>query len=95
MGIFGLGFGVLFPAITALAAESVHRDQRGKAFGVFYAIFSVGVVIGSMVSGLLTDRLNESTAWPYFVSAVFALATVPAIGITWCLQKGHLAFPRI
>ena len=95
MGVFGLGFGVLFPAMTALAAESVQWHQRGKAFGVFYAVFSVGVVIGSMVSGLLTDRLSESTVLPYLISAVFALATVPAISTIWRLQKGQPAFPRI
>lgn len=91
MGIFGLGFGVLFPAMTALAAESVQWYQRGKAFGVFFAVFSVGVVIGAMVSGLLTDRLSTSTVLPYLISAVIAMATIPAIGAIWRLQKGQPA----
>ncbi len=91
MGVFGLGFGVLFPAMTALAAESVQHHQRGKAFGVFYAVFSAGVVIGSMVSGLLTDRSSETTALPYLASAVFAIATVPATGMIWRLQTNKSA----
>ncbi len=89
MGIFGLGFGVLFPAMTALAAESVQQNQRGKAFGIFFAVFSVGVVIGAMFSGLLADRLGTATVLPYLISAIFALAIVPTIGVIWRLQKAR------
>ncbi len=89
MGVFGLGFGVLFPAMTALAAESVKREQRGKAFGVFYAVFSVGVVIGSVVSGLLADRLGGTTLLPYLISAAVTLATIPVTGTIWRWQKGQ------
>lgn len=94
MGIFGLGFGVLFPAITALAADSVQSHQRGRAFGVLYAVFSVGVVIGSMVSGLLTQRLGELTLLPYLFSGVVALATILAISIIWRLQKRQPTYSR-
>jgi MFS transporter, DHA1 family, multidrug resistance protein len=87
MGLFGLGFGILFPAMAALTAESVHRRQRGRAFGGFYAVFSVGVVIGSIVSGLLAGRLGESTVLPYLVSALIALGMAVTVGFLWRL--GH------
>jgi MFS family permease len=88
MGIFGLGFGVLFPAMTALAAEAVPWHERGKAFGVFYAVFSMGIVMGSVASGLLTEQLGDTSVLPYFISAAAALAAIPAIGGIWHLQKG-------
>lgn len=88
MGVFGLGFGVLFPAMTALAAELVEWRQRGRTFGVFYAVFSVGVVIGSVVSGLLSDRLGEATTLPYLIGAAVAIVMVPAVGVIWHWRPG-------
>jgi len=79
MGVFGLGFGVLFPAMTALVAEAAGQNERGTAFGIFYAVYSLGVVIGSVVSGLLAERLGESNGVPFLVSMVVALVAIPAI----------------
>jgi len=78
MAIFGLGFGLLFPAITALTAEAASWTERGKAFGLFYAVFSLGVVIGSLVSGLLAERTGINGA-PFFLSSIIALAAIPAV----------------
>ncbi|MFC1872516.1 MFS transporter [Chloroflexota bacterium] len=88
MGIFGLGFGIIFPAMTALVAEGVPGYQRGKAFGVFYAVFSMGVVIGSVVSGFIAEQLGNTNELPYLVSAIAALAAIPAINGIWHFQKG-------
>ncbi|MDO8490811.1 MAG: MFS transporter [Dehalococcoidia bacterium] len=88
MGVFGLGFGLLFPAITALTAEAAAWTERGKAFGLFYAVFSLGVVIGSLVSGLLAQRSGINGA-PFFFSAGIALASIPAIAAVWRLRTGR------
>lgn len=53
MGIFGLGFALMFPAMTTIIMKWVSEVHRGKAFGLFYACFSLGVVIGSFSVGLL------------------------------------------
>lgn len=50
MGFFGLGFALLFPSLNTLLIQNVSPEHKGKAFGMFYAFFSVGVVMGS--SGL-------------------------------------------
>lgn len=91
MGVFGLGFGIIFPAVTALTAEAVQWSSRGKAFGVFYAVFSLGVVIGAVVSGTFTQHLGQSTVMPYFFSGLVALAASPAITLVWRLCKGTRA----
>jgi MFS family permease len=82
MGTFGLGFGLLFPAMTALVAENTKWHERGKAFGIFYAVFSIGVVIGSLVSGM-TQGPGTSSVMPFLASLTIALMTVPAIAMTW------------
>ncbi|EGL83297.1 major facilitator superfamily MFS_1 [Caldalkalibacillus thermarum TA2.A1] len=53
MVVFGAGFALLFPAIAALVVDQARREERGRAFGLFYAFFSLGVVIGPLVVGSL------------------------------------------
>ncbi|MFC1919584.1 MFS transporter [Chloroflexota bacterium] len=79
MGIFGGGFGILFPAVTALVSEESEQHERGKAFGVFYAVYSLGVVIGSLLSGHLATNLGESSGMPFIVGMIVALAAIPVI----------------
>ncbi len=75
--IFGIGFGLLFPTVTAEAARRSPPDLRGRAFGVFYALYSLGVVLGALASGWLTEFAGRASGWPLVVGgAVAALACV-------------------
>lgn len=53
MLLFGSGFAFLFPAMTALVIDQTSADERGRAFGLFYAFYSLGVVIGPVLIGAL------------------------------------------
>jgi MFS family permease len=53
MAVYGIGFGLLFPSITALVLDNTEVEDRGRAFGLFYAFFSLGVVIGPLLIGIL------------------------------------------
>lgn len=76
MSLFGAGFGILFPSMSSLVAEASQPDERGKAFGMFYAIFSLGVVAGSVASGFLAQHFGETTGMPFFMAAIVVLATI-------------------
>jgi MFS family permease len=79
MAVFGFGFGLLFPPAAALVVEATDRSERGAAFGVFYAIYSFGVVVGSVLSGLLAEWGGEASAGPFLVGGTVALAAAPAV----------------
>jgi DHA1 family multidrug resistance protein-like MFS transporter len=79
MGVVGLGFGLLFPAATALVAESSSRAQRGLAFGLFYAVYSLGVVAGALLSGLIGQWSGLASGVPFLWGAAVALVAVPAV----------------
>lgn len=79
MAIFGLGFGLLFPAATALVTDATGPSERGLAFGIFYAIYSFGVVLGSLVSGLSEQWLDSLNAAPFLIGGLVALIVVPVI----------------
>lgn len=53
LGLYGVGFAFLFPSINTLLIKATSVEMRGKAYGYFYAFFSLGVVAGSSVLGWL------------------------------------------
>ena len=53
MAMYGIGFAFLFPSINSLLIDSSSPEFRGKAYGYFYAFFSIGVVAGSSLIGYL------------------------------------------
>ena len=77
MIVFGLGFGLLFPSLGTTVSEVASNRRRGIAFGIFYAVYSLGVVVGSGVSGL-TAEMATGLGAPFFVSAAVALVALPA-----------------
>ena len=68
MATFGLGYGLVFPTTAAIVSESSGADRRGLAFGVFYAVYSLGVVIGSVGSGVIAETLQDPIGLPFLIS---------------------------
>ena len=81
MAVFGLGYGLVFPAATALVASATGADRRGMAFGVFYAVYSLGVVVGASGSGRLASLSDNLVGLPFLVAAVVVVAAVPLVAI--------------
>jgi MFS family permease len=79
MAVFGLGYGLVFPAATALVTEAAGPGRRGMAFGIFYAVYSLGVALGSAGSGRLAGLFDDSTGPPFFVAAAVVLIAVPIV----------------
>ena len=82
MAVFGLGYGLVFPAATALVASATGADRRGMAFGVFYAVYSFGVVVGASGSGRLAALSDDLVGLPFLVAAAVVLAAVPIVAVT-------------
>lgn len=69
MTIYGFGFAFVFPSMNRMVAEASSKVDRGKAYGIFYALFSFGAVVGSFLSGLAI----EITGLPFSSSATIML----------------------
>ena len=89
MAVFGLGYGLVFPAATALVTEAAGRARRGMAFGIFYAVYSLGVALGSAGSGRLAGLYDDSTGPPFLGAAAVVLLAVPIVAIL-----GRVRFER-
>lgn len=75
MIIYGLGFALIFPSMNKIIADASTEVDRGKAYGLFYAFFSLGVVAGSSASGWFADYLGL----PFLVCAIVMFASVVVI----------------
>lgn len=71
MVIYGIGFAFIFPSMNKIIADASSKVDRGKAYGVFYAFFSLGVVAGSSFAGIFADILGL----PFLMSAFVMFIT--------------------
>ena len=77
MIVFGLGFSLLFPAATALVADAAAPSERGTAFGVFYAVYSLGTIVGSLAAGALSGMAGDTTTIPFVMAGALAMLAAP------------------
>lgn len=77
MIIYGFGFAFIFPSMNKVIADASSKVDRGKAYGVFYAFFSFGVVIGSYASGWFAGILGL----PFIMCALVMFISVAIITI--------------
>lgn len=80
MACYGIGFGFLFPSVNSLLIDSTTAEVRGKAYGYFYAFFSLGVVLGSSLLGWLSLGIVSGFIFTGIVLLVFATIII-------CTQK--------
>lgn len=78
MGLYGIGFAFLFPSINTLLIDSSELSYRGKAYGYFYAFFSIGVVVGSSITGFL-----ELDAASGFTMTGVILIIISILALAW------------
>jgi len=58
LALYGFGFALLFPAMNTLLIHATNENTRGRAYGLFYALFSIGTVAGSSGIGLVPLALE-------------------------------------
>jgi MFS family permease len=51
MALYGIGYGILFPSISALVADHTIPEERGMATGMFHALLTAGVATGAPIIG--------------------------------------------
>lgn len=81
MAVYGVGFGLVFPAALAALVENAPAHARGSAFGVFYAIFS----LGGIAAPFALSQAGNLHVSPFLMAA--ALPVVFSIGLTLCGRR--------
>lgn len=83
MFLYGLGFGVLFPAKSALVADETTPLTRGTASGIFTAMFSVGMIAGTGMAGAMERWHQTAGLHPFQVAALVVMG-----GLLWAAFVG-------
>ncbi len=73
--VFGLGFGLVYPAYTAYIMKRIPQWRRGAAFGAMLAAFDTGIGSGSTVMGWLVQQTGFRGA--FGIAAVLAVLSLP------------------
>jgi DHA1 family multidrug resistance protein-like MFS transporter len=74
-GLVGIGEALVWPTLGAMAVEEGHWYGQGSMMGVFNMAMSVGVLIGSLVTGSFMDLLGLNYAF-YTVSIILILSAL-------------------
>lgn len=72
LGLYGVGFAFLFPSINTMLIRATPAELRGKAYGYFYAFFSLGVVAGSSLLGWLSLSITHGFILTGIILLLFA-----------------------
>lgn len=83
MAVYGLGFGLIYPSLNAQVASLYRVGQRGRAYGIFYAFYSLGIVIAPPLVGWLLTYMDFKVVYAAF--ALFA-----AVGSVFLYNYRHL-----
>lgn len=78
MLLYGTGFGLMFPAMTALIGDETEPQTRGTASGIFTAVFSLGASLGTGSAGAMIWLQQELGIHPFQVAALVAF-----LGVVW------------
>lgn len=84
MVIYGAGFGFSFQGMLGIVLENSDPAWRGRAIGVFFAAYSLGVAFMPPFSGLIWQHLPA--VFPFYSSAAVALVSLLA-GNMICSDK--------
>ncbi len=70
----GFGRGMVFPMLMSLSIKKVEESKRATAMGFFQAIYGVGMFVGPIIVGVLSDFVGLS--WGFV-----AVASIGVLGI--------------
>ena len=90
MGIGGIGIGFTFAAMPGFIVQAVHARDTGSAMGFYQVLRSIGLAIGSAISGVILAGLHpaRTAAFP----SVGGFRTALLIGAALCLLTAVLTF---
>lgn len=66
--IIGLGFGIVMPTFQAMINNLVKPDRRGAANSTYFTSFDLGIGIGMVLTGIISEKLGLRNA--YLISSV-------------------------
>ena len=77
MAFYGLFYALTNPVLKALVVETVGKDVRGRALGIYFFVSSITTLLASVITGGLWKWYGAAV--PFYFSA--AIAAVSALAL--------------
>ena len=87
--IIGLGFGIIMPTFQAMVNNLVSPDRRGAANSTYFTCFDLGIGIGMMFIGFISEKIGLGRAF-LICSIVECIALLVFIIYSFKFYKKHL-----
>ncbi|WP_269083201.1 MFS transporter [Ornithinibacillus californiensis] len=84
----GFFFGIMMPAMATAVTDAISNEGHGRAFGVMSAVYSMGMITSSFITGVVRDVVS-----PYFVAFLIGMLALTLIGYAR-LQSGSTTVTR-
>lgn len=68
----GFALGTLFPLLMGMSIKNVEEHMRASAMGFFQAIYGIGMFMGPIVVGILSD--TAGLAWGFWTTGAVGIA---------------------
>ncbi|PYZ91739.1 MFS transporter [Salipaludibacillus keqinensis] len=80
--VIGLFFGLIMPAMATSIIERAAKEAHGRAFGYMSAVFSMGIIVSTSVTGVIRDMVS-----PYFIAFVVGMIIITFSGYFSLLNR--------
>ncbi|MRG87822.1 MFS transporter [Salinibacillus xinjiangensis] len=71
----GLFFGLIMPAMATAITEYAARDMQGRAFAFMSAVYSLGIILSSFITGAIRETIS-----PYFIAFLIGMLALTIVG---------------
>ncbi len=75
MAFYGLFYALTNPVLKALVVETVGKDVRGRALGIYFFVSSITTLLASVITGALWKWYGAAVPF-YFSAAIAALSAL-------------------
>jgi MFS family permease len=90
----GVGYGSLFPCMQTMAIQAVSKQRMGHAISTFFALFDIGLAVGSVIMGFLIAKFDYQFTYLFcalmvlFTLLIYRVLAVPASVQSQTFNKG-------
>ncbi len=85
MAIYGIYYALTQPVLKALVVDTVAKEIRGRALGVYFFATSVATLAASLITGELWKHYGASI--PFYLSAGLAVISAGILAVSRSQQK--------
>lgn len=82
--VYGIGSGILSPAVSAWTVDLSHPDRRGKSTATMYIALEAGIGLGAFISGWLFQDVMKMVPIVFYLCA--AVAIMALLYLLWVYE---------